>query len=107
MTKREATNYYRRLSRCVKNKRFCVKLKDREAEFGGVEWGEPDTIILNPRRRSPIMRTIIHELLHLLNDEMAECQVLKLEKELFEAMSDKQLDGLFKKVMAHDLDMAG
>jgi len=52
------------------------------------------------------MRTVIHELLHLLDDEMPECKVLALEKELFESMTDGQLNGLFKKVMAYDLDMA-
>jgi len=106
MTRQETTNYYRRLCRVVRKSRICVKLADYGDEFGRMDWGEPDKLVINPRRRSPVMRTVIHELLHLLDDEMPECKVLALEKELFESMTDGQLNGLFKKVMAYDLDMA-
>ena len=103
MTKKEASNLYRRIRGCIARKRFCVKLKSDPSIYGKVDWGTPDTLIFNPRIRSPIMRTIIHECLHLLDDDLSEAQVRTKEKELFEALSDRQLEGLLKKFMMNDL----
>ena len=105
MTKHEATLIYRRMLRCIEKKRFCVQFKTDPTMYGKMDWGTPDKMIINPRVSTPIARTVLHECLHLLNDEMPECEVIVKEKKLFEAMSDRQLEGLLKKVFAYDLDM--
>lgn len=103
MTKQEANNWYRRIIRCIKSKRFCVKLKSNPVEFGRFEPGTPDEIVINPRIRTPIMRTIVHECIHFVDNNLSETDVCKLERDLFNAMSDRQLEGLLKKLMVFDL----
>jgi hypothetical protein len=100
MTKREATNYYRRLSRCIDSKKPCIELKRIGTNIETIQFDEPYRISVDPRSRSPLMRNIIHALIHAIDYDMPENRVLKLESELFETLSDRQLNGLFKRAMA-------
>ena len=102
MTKQEANNWYRRMIRCLKRNKFCVKLNSDPSIYGEIDW-EPNEIKLNPRKRSPLLRTIIHEILHSVDYDIPETELLRLESELFNLLSDRQLERLFKQLMVLDL----
>lgn len=78
------------------------RLNSAMCYFGLTTWLDNGTITveINHRRRSPIMRTIIHECLHLTYADMSELNVLKLESILFENLTDQQHTNLLKKTVA-------
>ena len=98
MTRKEATNYYRRLCYCVKSKKPCIELKKIGNNIETIQFDDPYRISVDPRSRSPLIRNIIHALIHAIDYDMPESRVLRLEGELFEALSDRQLNNLFKMV---------
>ena len=101
MTPKEAQNWYRRACRYVKANKPRLKLKTIPDIYGKIEWGEidePDTILVNPRYRTPFMRTVIHEIIHAVDYDMTHRDVLRIEAELFKAWSDRKLDGLLRRL---------
>ena len=105
LPKKEVTkhlyNIYRTLDAPTK-KMHQFRLNSSMCYFGLTTWLDNGTITveINYRRRSPIMRTIIHECLHLTYADMSETEVLKLESILFENLTDQQHTNLLKKTVA-------
>ena len=89
--------------RCLKRNKFYVKFNSDPSSYGRIDWGTPDSIILNPRIRTPLLRTIVHEFIHLVDDDIPEVDVLTLERDIFNLLSDRQLARLLKELIVLDL----
>lgn len=59
-------------------------------------------MLLNPDKpwltRGGFMSTIVHEAIHLVDMEIPEKEVARLEREIFKALSDRQLANLLKRI---------
>lgn len=57
-------------------------------------------MIVDPEKKE-FMGTIIHECLHLVDWEMSETKVAKLERSLMRKLTDRQLMNLLKRIIIH------
>jgi hypothetical protein len=104
MEKREATRILRRM---YKELRENPELRFRLRR--GIEdpaWYEPEgsggMVTLNPdsKVRGGIVALTLHELLHHLFDDKKETPILRMEKEMYAALSDVQLTNLMRRVFS-------
>ena len=57
-------------------------------------------MIVDPEKKQ-FMGTIIHECLHLVDWEMSETKVARLERTLMHKLTDRQLMNLLKRIIMH------
>jgi hypothetical protein len=67
-----------------------------------LSWRHPErvTITVNPAKkgaRGGFMSTLLHECLHMVLADLDEKAICSLEKEMFEVLTDRQLENLLKK----------
>ena len=101
MDKKQANNLLRRIYRALKNETIEFGLNSKLKGLCGIcdaTDGERVRIEINPKENKEFFLTLIHEALHLVDYEN-EDWVQETESKLFEALSDRQLMNLLKKVV--------
>jgi hypothetical protein len=102
MDRKEATKVIKRIYRAIEENMIRVHIKRMGDTMGWCRYEDDHIdIILNPDDRamkSCLLSTFIHECIHMLWNDLTEKQVLKMENEVFEALSDRQLENLFKRL---------
>lgn len=110
MTNKEASRKLYALYRKLKQEDIRVALTRRlpkntkgQKWFGMCEFGgECFNISLNPARpwrsRGGFVHTVLHEMIHIAWWDMSEKDVNKLEKDMFNALTDRQLTNFIKRV---------
>lgn len=66
--------------------------------FGQTEPEHPMGISIDLKKRSPPARTYVHECLHLIFPEKSEREIIRLEREVWNAATPKQKFHLYKRV---------
>ncbi len=103
MTRKEATKLLYKIYRILEDEEVKVSLNRRIRAHGDVTFmpGNPAIRVrVNPSRRGRggILGTLLHELLHIVFFDFPEYEISRLEKEMFRALSDRQLANLLKRV---------
>ena len=119
MSREEATKWLSRFYYALNN-HYMLKIKfqkdmsDPRGRVKRVRWGikgniaalhdpETDTITINPSRRvyGGYVKLVIHEMIHHVDMDKTEDEVNGLENLIYEALSDRQLWNLMKKVFSN------
>ena len=98
MNRRFATILLHRMYKLLRDKDMDIRSKiDRE--FTHVAEARLDGLVtLGVRKNNGgLIGSIIHELLHFLGGDAKEAVILKREKDVYEALSDRQLLNLLKR----------
>ncbi len=101
MDRETATKILYKMYRILKDENLRVAINRKIGIYGDVHYTEDSAKIrLNPDRmaKGGILSTAIHELLHTLNYDAPEYRISKLEKEVYDALSDKQLTNLLRRM---------
>jgi hypothetical protein len=114
MNRQHATRILYRIYRMLRNGDVKVKLNrklpfDRNGRkwFGMVDPADNGKfhIHVNPWRpwttQGGFVSTVLHECLHLVFWDTAEHEIVKVEQEVFNALSDRQLSNLINRVFRH------
>lgn len=101
MDRAEATKILHKMYRVLRDEAIKVSINRKIGIFGDIYYEDERTKIrLNPDRlgKGGIVSTAIHELLHYLDYEAKEYVISKREKEVYKALSDRQLTNLLKRL---------
>ena len=116
MSREEATKWLRRFYYALNNHnmlkiKFQKDLVDPKGRVKRARWGvkgniaalhdpENNTITINPSRRvyGGYVKLVIHEMIHHVDVDKTEDEVNELENLIYEALSDRQLWNIMKKV---------
>lgn len=104
MNQPEASRFLKRFYRVLRQDEVCIKLVkdlkyDKPKPISGL-WdptqGKRAEVSLNPnkRRYGGIVSTLIHELLHQIEYNRSHKWIFEKEKEIYNALSDRQLTNL-------------
>ena len=105
MTKNQATKILYRMYKMLSTISMQFKLSRKLADHGIVMCWDNDPskgamVVVDPEKRE-FMGTIVHELLHLLDWQMSETKVAKLERAMMRKLSDRQLMNLLKRIIMY------
>lgn len=103
MTPKQATRILYKMSRVLDDfDDLRISIDRTIEEHGKVTFyaSKPAQLKLNPSRRGVggIVSTLIHELLHVVYFNAPESRIRKLEKEVYENLTDRQLTNLLKRM---------
>ena len=101
MTRAEATKILHKMYRVLRDETLKVSINRKIQIFGDIDYDwDYAKIRLNPDRmgKGGIISTAIHEFLHYLDPRAKEYIISKREKEVYGALSDRQLTNLVKRL---------
>lgn len=106
MTHQEASRWLYRIYKMIKDNDLRVRLNRKlNRVFGTATVFQAFCEIqLNPSRpwlrKGGLVYTVIHECIHLVDFDLPEEEVCRLEKEIFEGLTDRQLGNLLQRVFS-------
>ena len=101
MTREEATKILHKMYRVLRDENLRVAISRKIGIYGDVNYTEDSAKIrLNPDRmgKGGIVSTSIHELLHTLDYDAKEYVISRQEREVYAALSDRQLTNLMRRL---------
>jgi hypothetical protein len=103
MTPRQVSRWLSRIYGYLKTHEYLVSVFKYECRIYGAinDDGTPCVVALNVAKQSPLVRTILHECLHLIDPDMGHVKLRHLELEIWNAMTDRQAGNLLGHFMDH------
>lgn len=102
MDAKGATRILHKIYQAIKENFVKVYVRRMEGTVGWCRWeDEYVAIYVHPDDRkinASFLSTVIHECIHMIYSDLREREVLRMEKEVFELLTDRQLTNLLKRI---------
>jgi hypothetical protein len=100
MSPKEASRKLQTIYRLMREGTIVIKLNKNLPHFAQVEFFEDHyEITLNPtlQCKGGIVSSLLHELLHCIYYDSSETEILRMEKEMYNALTNRQLTNLMRR----------
>jgi hypothetical protein len=95
LTRSEVHNYTRKLYRFLRQG-YKISFKHLRSYRGYID-KYPDFVVVTFDPRDDLLTTVIHEFLHHEHWDWSEAQVLRMERELMNSLTDRQVRNMIKR----------
>jgi len=103
MKRNQANRWLYKIYAMLKDVNMKLRLNRKLGKYYGVTTlhaaGRIDAVIEIDPAKKAFMSTIVHECLHLVDWDLKEKEVIRLENEIMKALTDRQLLNLLKRVI--------